>query len=70
MIALADCPFCGGEASIVTRDVEPQGDPWYGQRRETFPLCGCGAALFDGYFHEGFASKEDAVVAWNKRARS
>jgi hypothetical protein len=66
---LKPCPFCAGAPAIVTRDVEPQGDPWYGRRMETFVLCGCGACLFDGGFHEGFYDAETrAVAAWNKRA--
>ena len=66
---LKPCPFCAGAPAIVTRDVEPQGDPWYGRRTETFVLCGCGACLFDGGFHEGFYDAETrAVAAWNKRA--
>lgn len=66
---LKPCPFCAGAPAIVTRDVEPQGDPWYGSKKETFVLCGCGACLFDGDFHEGFYDAETrAVAAWNKRA--
>lgn len=65
---LKPCPFCGGAASIVRRDVEPQGDPWYGQKKEDFPLCQCGACLFDGSFHEGFYDPaERALKAWNSR---
>lgn len=68
---LEPCPFCGGTPRIVTRDVEPQGDPWYGRKDETFVLCGCGACLFDGDFHEGFYDAETrAVAAWNTRART
>jgi hypothetical protein len=66
---LQPCPFCGGAPRIVTRDVEPQGDPWYGRKDETFVLCDCGACLFDGAFHEGFYDAETrAVAAWNRRA--
>ena len=69
MSELKPCPFCGGVPEIVTRDVEPQGDPWYGGKRETFVLCDCGACLFDGAFHEGFWDAETrAVAAWNLRA--
>lgn len=65
---LLPCPFCGGQPRLETRDVEPQGDPWYGGKIETFVLCECGACLFDGYFHEGFYDAETrAVEAWNKR---
>lgn len=66
---LLPCPFCGGEAKVVMRDVEPQGDSWYGKKEETFVLCGCGACLFDGYFHEGFGTNqtEAAIAAWNRR---
>jgi hypothetical protein len=32
---LKPCPFCGSGAEIVTKDVEPQGDSWYGKRIET-----------------------------------
>jgi hypothetical protein len=64
------CPFCGGEASVVTQDVEPQGDPWYGKKLETFVRCTrCGATLFDIYFHEGFGSKAAAIAAWNRRSQ-
>jgi hypothetical protein len=67
--ALKSCPFCGGTPAIVTRDVEPQGDPWYGSKKETFVLCDCGACLFDGSFHEGFWDADTrAVEAWNRRA--
>lgn len=68
MDELLPCPFCGGEASIVKRDVEPQGDPWYGDKIERFVLCECGASLFDGYFHEGFSDPERAIAAWNRRS--
>jgi hypothetical protein len=69
--ALEPCPFCGGKAEITTRNVEPQGDPWYGRKDETFVLCECGACLFDGSFHEGFYDAETrAVAAWNKRPAS
>ena len=63
------CPFCGGEAKITARDVEPQGDPWYGKNIQTFVICtNCGACLFDDYFHEGFADEHEAIAAWNRRA--
>lgn len=68
MSELKPCPFCGGEAEIVKRDVEPQGDPWYGKKIELFVGCKeCGACLFDECFHEGFGSEEQAMSAWNKR---
>jgi hypothetical protein len=68
---LKPCPFCGGNPALETRDVEPQGDPWYGKKNETFVLCECGACLFDGMFHEGFCDPETrAVAAWNTRADS
>ena len=71
MDELLPCPFCGGAPAIVTRDVEPQGDPWYGAKKETFVLCDCGCCLFDGDFHEGFYDAETrAVEAWNRRAGS
>ena len=67
---LLPCPFCGGEAKITARDVEPQGDPWYGENVQTFVICtNCGACLFDDYFHEGFADEHEAVAAWNRRAQ-
>jgi len=62
------CPFCGKIPEVVTKDVEPQGDSWYGTKMETFVLCDCGACLFAGYFHEGFGSYERAVEAWNRRS--
>jgi Lar family restriction alleviation protein len=63
------CPFCGGKAEFVKRDVEPQGDTWYGKKVEEFVECqGCSACLFDGYFHEGFYEKAKAVEAWNRRS--
>ncbi|CAG9205411.1 hypothetical protein BGLA2_1720044 [Burkholderia gladioli] len=66
---LSDCPFCGGTPSLDVRDVEPQGDPWYGENEQMFVLCGCGACLFDGAFHEGFGNnRESAIAAWNRRA--
>lgn len=65
---LKPCPFCGGAPELTERDVEPQGDPWYGKRLETFVVCGCGACLFDGGFHEGFYDPETrAIAAWNRR---
>ncbi|MAT70392.1 MAG: hypothetical protein CMJ58_12805 [Planctomycetaceae bacterium] len=67
-IYLAPCPFCGSTPKLVTRNVEPQNDPWYGGRVETFILCECGCCLFDGDFHEGFWDAEiRAPIAWNKR---
>ena len=66
---LLPCPFCGGEAKITARDVEPQCDPWYGKNIQTFVICtNCGACLFDDYFHEGFAYEREAIAAWNRRA--
>ena len=66
---LLPCPFCGGKAAVVTRDVEPQGDPWYGKKLETFSMCkSCGCCLFDEYFHDGFDNEEEAIAAWNRRA--
>lgn len=68
---LKPCPFCGGTPRIVTMNVEPQGDPWYGRKDETFVLCDCGCCLFDGSFHEGFYDAETrAVAAWNNRRES
>jgi len=63
------CPFCGSKnIDIVHRDVEPQGDPWYGEKKETFVLCQeCGCSLFDRYFHEGFENKAEAFKRWNTR---
>jgi len=73
MNGLLPCPFCGGEAEIVKRDVEPQGDSWYGQKIEQFPACKtCGCTLFNGYFHSGFwedgVEPLSAIAAWNRRA--
>lgn len=67
---LKPCPFCGGDnVHIVKREVEPQGDPWYGVKEELFPMCDdCGCCLFDGYFHEGFVNREAAISKWNTRA--
>lgn len=71
MSDLKPCPFCGAQPRIVTEDVEPQGDPWYGEKRETFVRCACGCCLFDGEFHEGFHDAETrAVAAWNTRTPS
>jgi hypothetical protein len=64
---LLPCPFCGSIPEVVSRDVEPQGDPWYGSKMETFVLCNCGACLFNKWFHEGFYDPEDAAIEWNKR---
>jgi hypothetical protein len=58
---LKPCPFCGKEASITRRDVEPQNDPWYGKKIETFIICDCGACLLSGYFHDGFSDNDDAI---------
>jgi C4-type Zn-finger protein len=68
VLELLPCPFCGGKAEIIEKDVEPQGDPYYGKKLEKFPRCEkCWACLFDGYFHEGFYKDEDAAKAWNTR---
>jgi hypothetical protein len=64
---LKPCPFCGRIPEVVLRDVEPQGDGWYGPKEETFVLCWCGACLFDDEFHEGFISIDNAIKSWNKR---
>jgi len=67
---LKPCPFCGSlEVGVVTRDVEPQGDPWYGKKLEMFVEChDCSAALFNQYWHDGFSTEMDAIAAWNRRA--
>lgn len=66
---LLPCPFCGGEAEVIRRDVEPQGDPWYGKNMCTFVACrGCGCCLFDCYFHEAFVDAESAIKHWNMRS--
>lgn len=81
---LLPCPFCGGSPRIVNKDVEPQNDPWFSPKHETFVLCDCGACLFDETFHEGFGEyvrlpsgeyakgtvEESATTAWNRRAGS
>ena len=65
---LKPCPFCGGAAEVVTGDVEPQGDPWYGGKTALYVQCGgCGACMFDTYFHEGFCDRESAIATWNRR---
>ena len=70
MEKLLPCPFCHGEAKVVKRDVEPQGDPWYGKKEEIFVECdNCGACLFDQYFHEGFLTESEAITAWNTRQK-
>jgi C4-type Zn-finger protein len=70
MTELLPCPFCGGTAKIVRRDVEPQGDPWYGSNLATFVEClKCGCCLFDERLHDGFVDDEDAATAWNGRAQ-
>lgn len=66
--ALAPCPWCSRTPGVTTRDVEPQGDPWYGKTMATFVLCDCGACLFDGSFHEGFSDEASAIATWNRRA--
>ena len=70
MDKLKPCERCGATPEIVERDVEPQGDSWYGKRIERFILCKCGACLFDEFFHEGFTSDDAAIEAWNRRAPS
>jgi Lar family restriction alleviation protein len=67
---LKPCPFCGGSKILIhRRDVEPQQDPWYGQKNELIVECDdCAATLFNKYFHDGFYNESDAVSAWNKRA--
>lgn len=66
---LKRCPRCGStEAQIVERDVEPQGDSWYGRRDELFIQCPCGIVLFDENWHEGFMDAAAAIAAWNRRA--
>lgn len=82
MTELLPCPFCGSIPTIVTKDVEPQGDSYFGSRLETFVQCECGCCLFDGTFHEGFCQsyitiddnyyqtltkEETAAAAWNRR---
>jgi C4-type Zn-finger protein len=69
MDELKPCPFCGGEAKLSKRDVEPQGDPWYGSKVELFPECqNCACVKFDKYWHEGFSDRDEAITAWNTRA--
>lgn len=65
---LLPCPFCGGEAHVVIRDVEPQSDPYYRGKTEEFAECKkCGCTLFDQAFHEGFENRTSAITAWNRR---
>ena len=67
--ALLPCPFCGSaNVAVRIRDVEPQGDPYYGQKRERIVECDdCAAVLFNKYWHDGFYEKDDAIAAWNTR---
>lgn len=65
--SLKPCPFCGAIPEIVEKDVEPQGDPRYGEKVERFVECQCGVCLFDEVFHEGFVSDEEAIKIWNRR---
>ena len=60
------------EAKITARDVEPQGDPWYGKNIQTFVICtNCGACLFDDYFHgEGFADEHKKPLPPHGTSRS
>ena len=68
---LQPCPRCGdSDVKIVKRDVEPQGDPWYGKKIERIVECACGIVLFDRYWHEGFTDDEAAAAAWNTRAKA
>ena len=68
-VKLRECPFCGGNPQIARRDVEPQGDPWYGSKMERIVECSdCGCTLFNQQFHEGFYTEADAIAAWNRRA--
>lgn len=66
---LLPCTHChSSNVSIAKRDVEPQGDPWYGKKIERIVECNdCGLTLFDKYWHEGFTDDEAAARAWNTR---
>lgn len=57
---LRACPFCGGESSLDK--LGPSSRPWVPQCVNIFGDNPCGCSL------GRYATKEDAVAAWNRRA--
>lgn len=63
---LRPCPFCGGKAKVMKLDLDSIDEGWQ--------LWGvwCEDDLNEKYAHghyiDNYATKEEAVAAWNRRA--
>ena len=64
---LKRCPFCGGKAKLVHMDLDSISPGW-----KVWGVW-CKKDMKDEYGHghmiENYATPEDAVAAWNRRAR-
>lgn len=56
---LKRCPFCGGEAELYHAEAT---NCWYVYCKDE---TGCSASIDKGFFN----SKEEAIAAWNRRAK-
>lgn len=66
---LLPCPFCGGDAVVMHMDY---GDGYLPEVQTVWGVW-CRGDMADEYAHghciENYATKEDAIAAWNRRAK-
>lgn len=69
MIKLRPCPFCGGPAAVMCLDYNDD----YPHERQTVWGVFCeddlNAEYQHGHFIDNYATEEEAIDAWNKRAK-
>ena len=59
---LKPCPFCGGEAKLLTMTY--RGGQVYG----VFCTSDLNAEYQHGHFIDNYGLKEEAITSWNRRA--
>lgn len=69
MSELCNCPFCGGPATVMCLDYTDD----YPHERNTvwgvFCVDDLSAEYPHGHFIDNYATEEEAIEAWNKRAK-
>lgn len=59
---LKHCPFCGGQAKLMSMDYSC-GEVW-----GVFCVDDLAAEYSHGHYVDNYATDEDAIAAWNRRA--